>query len=77
MIQQINQAGIAFHELHDERNDALQNFLEAHVTHHKATDFLEQAQLLFGTLKAYFKLSGFGHYLHYKSSKVQSNCAVM
>ena len=43
VIQQINQAGIAFHELDDQGDDALQHLLQAHLADHEPADFLEQA----------------------------------
>ena len=61
MIEQVHQAGIALHELDDQRDNALQNLLQAHLAHHEAADLLEQAQLLLGALEAYLKLSRFGH----------------
>src|SRR5579864_1724847 len=66
MIQQVHQAGIAFHELDDQGNDTLQNLLQAHLAYHEPADFLEKAQLLLGALKAHLKLSGFRHHLYYR-----------
>ena len=60
-VEQVDQAGIALRELHHQRDDALQNFLQAHLPNHEAADLLEQAQLLFGALEACLKLSRFRH----------------
>ena len=56
MIQQIDEARIAFHELDNQGNDALQDFLQAHFPYHEAADLLKQAQLLLGTLETHLKL---------------------
>ena|SRR2546423_1231126 len=68
MIQQIDQARIAFHELDNQGNDALQDFLQAHFPDHESADLLKEAQLLLGTLETHLKLSGFGHYFYYKAA---------
>jgi hypothetical protein len=42
-IEQVNQAGIALGELHDQRHDPLQYLLQVQLTHHQAADLLKQA----------------------------------
>ena len=75
VIQQIDQAGIAFREFHHQGNDALQNLLQAHLAHHEPADLLEQPQLLFGALQAHLELFGFRHHLHYRRVPAGRYCA--
>ena len=60
-VEQVDQAGIAFGEFHDQGDDALQNVLQAHFPDHEAADLLEQAQLLLGALQAHLEVFGFRH----------------
>ncbi len=60
-ITQIDQAGVALGELHDERHNAVQYILQADVANHEAADLLKQAQLLFDPLEPGFELFGFRH----------------
>ena len=61
LVQQVNQAGVAFHEFHNERNNALQDLLETHFLHHEPADALKQAKLLLESLRAEFEIFTLWH----------------
>jgi hypothetical protein len=54
IIQQVQQAGVAFHELHHQRDHAVESILELGLPHQVAADLLQQTQLLLGALQALF-----------------------
>ena len=50
-------------ELFHQRYDAFEDLLKTHLAHHKAADFLEQAELLLRALETLFQVLGFRHVL--------------
>ena len=63
--EEVDQAGIAFHEFDDQGDDALQHLLQAHFPNHQAADFLKQAQLLLSPLESGLDFLEFGHLSNY------------
>ncbi len=63
LIDQVNQAGIALHEFDNERDDALQDFVQAHLTDHETAHPLKKTELLFSALQALLQILELGHCL--------------
>jgi hypothetical protein len=62
VVAKVNQAGIALRKLHNERNNTLENFLQAHVPNHETADLLEKPKLLLNPLEAAFQVFCLRHY---------------
>ena len=65
VFDKIDQAGIAFQEIFDKRDNLVKDAIETHVSGHQAADPLEKPKLLFGAFKARFKFTNFGHFVYY------------
>ncbi len=64
-MKQIQQAGIAIHELDHHADDGFEGGAEVHIAHHKPADLLKKAKLLLGMLEPRLEFFDAGHRLHY------------